>query len=99
MKGIVLGPETHLDTSAVRIEFIDPQGLKRVFVSNIQYGHYLRAKPEDRLPFKIGKEVSILVNPQNFAEAEISTSVYMWVGTILMIATLMMTFNLYRMNS
>ena len=29
MKGTVLGPETHLDTSAVKIEFTDPAGLRQ----------------------------------------------------------------------
>lgn len=43
MKGTVLGPETHLDTSAVKIEFTDPAGLKRTFASNIRFGQIGRA--------------------------------------------------------
>lgn len=98
MKGTVLGPVTHLNTSAINVEFIDPAGLKRTFVSNVLFGHYYKAKPEDRLPHKIGAEVDILVNPEDFNEAEIATSMYLWIGLTLLLATLMIAYNFYRIK-
>ena len=98
MKGIVLGPVTHLNKSAVNVEFIDPAGLKRTFVSNVLFGHYYKAKPEDRLPHKRGEEIDILVNPKDFNEAEIATSMYLWIGLTLLLATFIIAYNLYRIK-
>lgn len=98
MKGTVLGPVTHLDNSAINIEFIDPAGLKRTFVSNVLFGHYYKAKREDRLPHKIGAEIDILVNPKDFNQAEIATSIYLWIGLTLLLATLLIAYNLYRIK-
>ena len=98
MKGKVLGPVTHLNKSAVNVEFIDPAGLKRTFISNVLYGHYFKANREDRLPFKTGDEIEILVNPKDFNQAEIATSMYLWIGLTLLLATLLIAYNLYRIK-
>lgn len=83
MKGRVIGPATHLDTSAVRIEFTDPLGVNHQFESNIRFGHSAYAKSCDRLPFKENQEIKILVNPSNYNDAEIETSLYHWLGFAL----------------
>lgn len=98
MKGTVLGPVTHLNKSAINVEFIDPTGFKRTFVSNVLFGHYYKAKREDRLPHKIGDEIDILVNPKDFNQAEIATSMYLWIGLTLFLATLLIAYNLYRIK-
>jgi hypothetical protein len=94
----VLGPVTDLNKSAVNVEFIDRASLKRTFISNVLYGHYFKANRKDRLPFKTEDEIEILVNPKDFNQAEIGTSMYLWIGLTLLQATLLNAYNLYRIK-
>ncbi len=94
LKGKVLGSASGLDSSAVRIEYKDPQGVSRTFESNIRFGHSYWAKKEDRIPYKVGSEVAILVNPQDFADAELATKFYLWIAFLLFLMIAVLSYSL-----
>ena len=73
LKGKVMGPsDGSVDTSFVRIEFVDPSGLRREFTSGVGFGHSYWTPSGKRIPFQENDEVRILVNPKNYQEAELN---------------------------
>lgn len=89
MKGKVLGPsDGSVDTSCVRISFLDPAGNKREFTSGVGFGHSFRTAYWQRIPYKKDDEVMILVNPKNFQEAELNLKMIFVLPFLLLMSSL-----------
>ncbi len=92
LKGTVLGADGAGDSSAVRIQFMDPTGRRREFTSGVQFGHTYRAKK--RIPYEAGQTVVILVNPYNFEQAELYLKWIFWLPVVMGIISLWCAFQL-----
>jgi hypothetical protein len=96
LTGKVLGPsDGSVDTSFVRIEFLDPSGLKREFTSGIGFGHSFWAPYSKRIPYQKNDEVSILVNPKNYQDAELNVRMVFILPILLLLSSIYLACRLF----
>lgn len=96
-EGTVLGPIEGVDSaSAVLIRYTAPDGKVREFPSALQFGHRYRSPEGERIPFAKGHKVSILLNPRNFDQAEMNSSMLFIIPLGLLVLSAALAFILLK---